>query len=216
MTYISIRQVIDNLLADNSMKKLSLERAVNYAVEFIRVVGMPQTFVDKVERIKVYNHRAQLPCDFIEATAVRHYKGPAYTYATGSFGPQGFLTYKIQGNVIFTSDENPEIEIAYRALNLDEDGFPLIIDNGTFARALELYIQKRWFTILFNNGEIDYRVLQNIQQEYGFAVKTAQSDLVRPSVDQMESITRMWNSLIQKNNKHLDSFNRLNRPDLIK
>ena len=97
-----------------------------------------------------------------------------------------------------------------------EDGFPLIIDNGTFARALELYIQKRWFTILFNNGEIDYRVLQNIQQEYGFAVKTAQSDLVRPSVDQMESITRMWNSLIQKNNKHLDSFNRLNRPDLIK
>ena len=216
MTYISIRQVIDNLLADNSMKKLSLERAVNYAVEFIRVVGMPQTFIDKVERIKVYNHRAQLPCDFIEATTVRHYKGPAYTYATGSFGPQGFLTYKIQGNVIFTSDENPEIEIAYRALNLDEDGFPLIIDNGTFARALELYIQKRWFTILFNNGEIDYRVLQNIQQEYGFAVKTAQSDLVRPSVDQMESITRMWNSLIQKNNKHLDSFNRLNRPDLIK
>ena len=34
------------------------------------------------------------------------------------------LTYKIQGNCIFTSIENGNIEIAYEAINVDKDGYP--------------------------------------------------------------------------------------------
>ena len=92
----------------------------------------------------------------------------------------------------------------------------MIPDNGTFPRALELYIQKRYFTILFNSSKLPLNVLQNVQQEYAFYVGQAQSDLVRPSLDEMESIKNMWTTLIQKNYKHADGFKTLNTPEVLK
>ena len=221
MNYISIAQILDDLLADDMMRGLSLERAVNYAVEFIRVVGMPSIFDSKVERVSINNYRGELPCDFYEVIQVRNLKGLAYISAEGSFsnmnnpGEYTALTYNIKGNIIFTSTKNEDIEVAYRAIKVDDNGFPLIPDNGVFARALELYIQKRYFTILFNSSKIPMNVLQNVQQEYAFYVGQAQSDLVRPNLDQMESIKNMWNTLIPKMYKHIVGFKNINAPEVL-
>jgi hypothetical protein len=218
MEYISIRQILDDLLADDMLKGLSLERAVNYAVEFIKVVGMPPIFESKVATIPIKDYRGELPCDFYEIIQVRKPKGFAYLSAEGSFlegGKQNLSTYHIKGRIIFTSTKDDDVEIAYRAIKVDDDGFPLIPDNGTFARALELYIQKRYFTIQFNNSKIPLNVLQNTQQEYAFYVGQAQSDLIRPNIDQMESIKNMWNTLIPKIHKHADSFKTVNSPEIL-
>jgi len=206
---------MDDLLADDMMKGLSLERGINYAVEFIKVIGMPLIFDDKKETIHIENYRGELPCDFYEMRQVKDSKGGAYIYATGTFDPKLPRTYKIQGNVIITSTKCGDLDIAYTAFLVDREGFPLIVDNGTFPRALELYIQKRWFTTLFNSGKIAQNVLQNIQQEYAFAVGQARTDLIRPSVDQMESIKNMWNTLIPKHYKHTDTFETLNAPEVL-
>lgn len=218
MNYISIRQILDDLLADDMMRGLSLERAVNYAVEFIRVVGMPPIFDSKVVTVPIEHHRGELPCDFYKVVQVRAPKGFAYISAEGNFhdhSNQNIPTYTIKGNVIFTSTEKGEVEVSYTAIKVDEDGFPLIPDNGTFARALELYIQKRYFTILFNSSKIPLNVLQNTQQEYAFYVGQAQSDLIRPNIDEMESIKNMWNTLIPKIHKHADGFNTVNSPEFL-
>lgn len=215
MSYISIRQILDDLLADNMMKELTLERAVNYAVEFIKVIGMPAVFENKTAKIEISQYRGVLPCDFYEMVQVREVGGPTLVYSLGSFNDKNHLSYKIQGNIIFTSC-NKDIEIAYQAIKVDQEGFPLIIDNGTFARALELYIQKRWFTILFNSGKINQAILQNIQQEYAFYVGQAQSDLVRPTLDQMESLKNSWCTLIEKTRHHSDGFNNLSNPEIRK
>lgn len=55
-----------------------------------------------------------------------------------------------------------EIEIAYRAIAVDEDGYPLIPDRSPFTRALELYIKKQCFTILFDLGKINQAVYSNV------------------------------------------------------
>lgn len=213
MEYISIRQVLDDLLADDIMKELTLERAINYAIEFIKIVGMPNIFEEKTASIKINQQRGLLPCDFYEMIQVRNHKGPALIYSSGSFNDKNDSTYKIQGNIIFTSN-NDDIEIAYKAIKVDDEGFPLIIDNGTFVRALELYIQKKWFTSLFNSGKIAQNVLQNIQQEYAWAVGAASSDLVRPSIDQMEALKNSWCTLLEKTRHHADSFNNLSNPEI--
>lgn len=216
MTYISIRQILDDLLDDPLMKELSLERAVNYAVEFIKIVGMPSVFINKEVTLDIKNYRAQLPCDFYEMVQVCGKDGIAYTYASDSFGVNVPYTYKIQGSFIYTSKETDSINVAYRAFKQDEDGFPLIVDNGTFPRALELYIQKRWFTRLFNSGKVAPAVLQNVQQEYAFTVGQAQSDLIRPTIDQMQSITNMWTSLLPRVKAHHNTFTNLTTPELLK
>lgn len=215
MNYISIRQILDDLLADNMMRELTLERAVNYAVEFIKVIGMPAIFEEKTAHIKIERQRGVLPCDFYEMTQVREHHGHTLVYSLGTFNDRNCLTYKIKGNIIFTSD-NHDLDISYTAIKVDDEGFPLIIDNGSFARALELYIQKRWFTILFNSGKINQAVLQNTQQEYAFYVGQAQSDLVRPTLDQMEAFKNSWCTLLEKTRHHADRFNNLSNPEIRK
>lgn len=217
--YISIRQVLDNLLDNPLMQDLSLERAVNYAVRFIQKIGMPSVFLEKTEKIKIEDYRGRLPCDFYEMIQVRavgyNCDGilhEVFRYSTDSFHmspdktKDASLTYKLQGSCIFTSTKEGTIEIAYRAFNTDNEGFPLIPENGSFEEALELFIKVKHFTIQFELGKIQQQVLQHVEQQYAWAVGQAQSDLVRPSIDQLQSFTNSWNTLIQRTTEHNSGF----------
>lgn len=116
---------------------------------------MPTIFIEKTTELKIENYRAMLPCDFHEIIQVRtnlekcgHYISGVFRYSTDNFhmsdktheSPD--LTYKIQGRVIYTSIKEGTIEIAYRAIAVDDEGYPLIPDKSSFSRALELYIKK--------------------------------------------------------------------------
>lgn len=224
--YISIRQVLDNLMDSSLMQDLSLERAVNYAVRFIQKVGMPSIFLEKTEEIKIEDYRGKLPCDFYEIIQVRtvgpngNYK--VFRYSTDSFhmSPNKTadydLTYKLQGSCIFTSMKEGTIEIAYRAFSVDEEGFPLIPENGSFEEALELFIKVKHFTVQFELGKISQQVLQHAEQQYAWAVGQAQSDLVRPSIDQLQAFTNSWNTLLQRTTEHSYGFKNNGTPERIK
>lgn len=217
--YISIRTILDSLLHHPLLQDLTLERAVAYTVDFIRIIGMPTIFQEKTQEVEIENYRGSLPCDFHEMIQVRtnfekcgHYVGGVFRYSTDNFHmsdkihESSDLTYKIQGRVIYTSIKEGTIEIAYRAIAVDDEGYPLVPDKSSFSRALELYIKKQYFTILFDLGKISQAVLANTQQEYAWAVGQAQSDLIRPSLDQLESFTNSWNTLIQRTNSHSNGF----------
>lgn len=210
--YISIRQVIDDVLVHPLLQDLSLERAVNYAVDFMRIVGCPKIFHEKVEKIQIEDYRGPLPCDYINVIQVKDKEGYCFRYSTDSFHHSYIeqepydLTYKIQGMMIYTSIRKGEIEMAYRAIMVDDEGYPLIPDDSSFTNALQLYIKKKHFTILFDLGKISHQVLANTQQEYCWAVGQAQSSLTIPSVDQMQSIVNLWTTLVPRMNSHREGF----------
>lgn len=214
--YINIRQTLDDLLHHPLLQDLSFERAVNYSVDFIRIVGCPKIFNEKTAKLEVKDYRAPLPCDFHRMIQVRTCtcgRTSAFRYSTDSFHMSEDkhcnlpdLTYKIQGQVIFTSMKEGEIEIAYEAISVDEEGYPLIPDSSSFVRALELYIKKEHFTILFDTGKITPQVYNNTCQQYAWAVGQAQNELVRPSIDQMQSIANSWNTLIPRVTSHNSGF----------
>lgn len=194
---------MDRITRHPLMQDIPFETVIDYAVDFIRIVGTPPSFLEKTEVLKVDRYRAELPCDFYEMIQVRETKsGIAFRYASDSFHmsnnrPKVTLpTYKIQNNVIFTSIENGEIEIAYRAMAIDDEGYPLIPDNSSFSRALVAYIKKEWFTVLFDQGKVTDKAMAKADQDYAWAVGQAQTDLIRPSIDQMEMISNMWNKLL--------------------
>lgn len=116
------------------------------------------------------------------------------------------MTYKIQGNVIFTSIREGTIEIAYNAFMVDSEGYPMIPDNSSFITALELYIKKKHFTILFDLGKLNQSVYNQVCQDYAWAVGQAQSDLVRPTIDQMQTLTNSLNTLIPRVAEHSSGF----------
>ena len=176
--YISLKVIMDNILDHPMLKDVSFERAINYTQSFMRIVGCPRIFEEKVALIDIKDWRGILPCDFNDIIQVRTHSNcdqknyKVFRYATDNFHMSNNkqdsfdLTYKIQGNVIFTSMKEGTIEIAYNAFAVDSEGYPLIPDNSTFIRALELYIKKQCFTVLFDLGKINQAVYQNVCQEY--------------------------------------------------
>jgi len=115
-------------------------------------------------------------------------------------------TYKIQGTVIFTSTKDIDLEIAYRAFAVDEEGYPLLPDNTSFLRGLESYIKLQWFTILFDMGNLPIATLQNAQADYAWAVGDAQSEFSRLTLDQAETLFNSFKSLLPRSNEHWKGF----------
>lgn len=216
--YISIKEILDNLLDHPLLKDISFERAVNYTVHFLRIVGCPRIFEEKTTLVEIENYRGTLPCDLNDIIQVRTYHNcdrknyRVFRYSTDNFHlsknkQDSFdLTYKTQGNVIFTSIKEGIIEIAYNAFAVDQDGYPLIPDNSSFINALELYIKKKHFTILFDTNKISPQVYNQVCQDYAWAVGQAQSDLIRPTIDQMQSLTNSLNTLIPRVTEHSTGF----------
>ena len=207
--YTNIKTVLDKVLRHPLMQELSLETAVDYTIDFMRIVGMPKMFTEKVEKIHIEKYKASLPSDYYQTIQVRLENGPALTYSTDSFhmnNKGNISSYKIQGGIIYTSIEECDLEFSYLAIMTDCAGYPLIPDNSSFTRALELYIKKQWFTILFDLGKINQNVLNNTQQEYAWAVGDCQSEFNRMTIDQMEAFSNSWRTMIMRTHQHSSGF----------
>lgn len=200
---ISIKQIMDDILDHPMLQELSFERAINYAVEFIRLVGMPTAFENKVELLQVEEYATVIPDDCYQIVSIKK-EGSDITlnYSTSVYGNSKTNTaipsYTIRGNQIHTSFKEGTLEISYMALPVDNFGYPTIPNIASYIRALELYIKKKWFTILFDLGKLNVSIYNNVKQEYAFAVGQAQNELTMPTLDEVEAFTNMWTSLLPR------------------
>ena len=268
--FIRIEQVAEDLAEHPLLRDIPIDRIINYAQEFIKIVGAPKLFYDKVARVKIEHFRGVLPCDFVREIQVRgadnheeyvstmnsfhmdhksweepvkprreehrHMPPPPphhsdehepkhnpYVMLSSKCCPEdradlrfNLPTYKIQGNVIITSREHCDVEIAYLGIPVDENGWPMFPDNGTFVAALEAYIKKQRFQILFDTGQINANVYNATMQDYAWRVGQAQSDLVIPTLDEMETITNLWHNLIPNMTAHRNGFATLHNKELLR
>jgi hypothetical protein len=214
--YTNIRLILDKILRHPLMQDLSLESAVDYTVDFMRIVGVPNMFMEKTEILEIEKYRAMLPDDYYQMIQVRKVKGGTFRYSTDTFHMSeseepndrniSDFTYKIQGNIIYTSMEDGEIEISYQSIATDEEGYPLLPDNSSFTRALRLYIKKEHFTTLFDMGKIQATVLNQALQDYAWAVGDCQTEFNRLSLDKAESFYNSWRTLIMRDTEHRTGF----------
>ena len=235
--YINIKEILSRLLRHPMLSNLTLEAVVQYTIDFIGMFGLPDMYEDKEEIIPIENFRGVLPCDLISINQVMDTcSGICLRSMTDTFMPTnkqrgkrsiGYtvygdeLTYKTHNRIIFTSFEHGKVKINYKAIPVDEDGFPLIIDNSPYLLALESYIKVQVFTILYDTGKFGYnknsnQVLQNAQQEYAWRAGKLQSEFSIPSTDEMESICRMWNTMIQRTTDHDRGFKYLGDREYIR
>lgn len=228
VSYVNIRVVLDRLLRHPLLTDLNLETAIQYTLDFISAMGLPNVYVDKIETIDIKEYRGELPCDLISINQVRlHKNGIALRAMTDNFNAypthdhnrdcsRGEPSFKTQGRVIFTSIREGKIDISYKAIMLDNEGLPLIPDNSIFLKALELYIKKEWFTILFDMGKISPAVLNNTQQSYAFVAGQCNNEFLIPSVSEMEAITNSWNQLIPRTNEFRYGFKNLGSKEYLR
>lgn len=227
--YISIKNILDRILRHPLLQDLTLEQVVQHTLDFIGVFGLPKLYQDKEEVIHIEEFRGILPCDLISINQVKECKsGVCMRSMTDNFMPQehydknvGYkvpqeLTFKTQGQIIYTSFKTGDILVSYKSIPIDKDGYPLLIDNSVFMKALELYIKREAFTVLFDMGKIQAGVLQNTQQQYAWLAGQLQSEFTIPSISEMESIKRSWCTLIQRVTSFNDGFRNNGNQEYIK
>lgn len=220
--YVNIREILSRLLRHPLLTDLNLETAIQYTVDFFGVMGLPPTYVDALEEVEIEDYRGMLPCNLVSINQVRWKKnGICMRSMTDNFNghseeDNGEPTFKTQGRMIYTSFKEGTVEVSYKAMPIDSEGYPLLPDEPTFLRALELYIKKQWFTILFDMGKISPAVLQNTQQEYAFYCGQCNNTWLIPSVSEMESITNMINQIIPRTNEFKKGFKSLGDKEYIR
>ena len=227
--YINIREALSRVLRHPLLQDVTLEQAVQYTIDFIGIFGMPKLYQDKEEVLHIEDFRAKLPCDLISINQIKECKtGVCLRSMTDNFMPRehydrsaGYkipqeLSFKTQGQVLYVSFKTGDVSVSYKAIPVDKDGFPLLIDNPVFLKALEAYIKREVFTILFDMGKIAPAVLQNTQQSYAWLAGQLQSELTIPSISEMESIKNSWCTLLQRTTEFREGFKNNGSQEYIK
>lgn len=217
--YINIREALSRILRHPLLQDMTLEQAVQYTIDFIGIFGLPKLYQDREEVLHIEDFRAKLPCDLISINQIKECKtGVCLRSMTDNFMPRehydrsaGYripqeLSFKTQGQVLYVSFKTGDVSVSYKAIPVDKDGFPLLIDNPVFLKALEAYIKREAFTILFDMGKISPVVLQNTQQQYAWLAGQLQSEFTIPSISEMESIKRSWCTLLQRTSEFNNGF----------
>lgn len=217
--YINIREALSRILRHPLLQDMTLEQAVQYTIDFIGIFGLPKLYQDKEEVLHIEDFRAKLPCDLISINQIKECKtGICLRSMTDNFMPRehydrsaGYripqeLSFKTQGQVLYVSFKTGDVSVSYKAIPVDKEGFPLLINNPVFLKALEAYIKREAFTILFDMGKIAPVVLQNTQQQYAWLAGQLQSEFTIPSISEMESIKRSWCTLLQRTSEFNNGF----------
>ena len=216
--YISIKELLSRVLRHPLLQEFTLEQAVQYTLDFIGIFGMPSLYKDKEEVIPICDFRGKLPCDLIEIEMVKDMKTDyPLRSMTGIFNPGGKYyhhlnhepQFKTQGRVIITSFPKGAVRVAYKAIAVDDEGLPMLVDNPLFLKALELYVRCQMFGILFDLGKITQQVLNHTEQEYSWAAGQLEEEFKIPSMSEMESITNMLNQMIVRKDEFSKKFEAL-------
>jgi hypothetical protein len=224
----NIQTILDRLYRNPLLSEVSLEAVVDFYIDFIRIVGAPNTFDERTYDGDIRDHRCKLPCDFSseiqvlvkkkshqEYTACLHTTDTFKDNSTSGLCPGHDYTYIINNSFIFTSMKNGDLKMSYRAIATDETGLPLLPADRIFLEAFEWYIKVKYYMMLWENGRVPDKVLEMARQEYGWAVGRLQNSAHELSLAKMESFINSLVTLVPKNNQFQNRFRDLgNKVDL--
>jgi hypothetical protein len=149
---VSIKMVADRLMRNPLMKDLNYEFIVDNAIQILRILEAPSIFVNRREVLNVVNYRALKPIDMISVEgAARTDSGSVVPLQTSEDISQEFFggggntpsrsdnTYSLNSKYVNLNFETGTVEIIYKAIATDDECYPLILDNETLLRCVELY-----------------------------------------------------------------------------
>jgi len=226
--YVSIKEIIDNLMRYPAMRDLDYESGIAWTVWVMGIVGSYDLYKDETDVVEIQSNRGTLPKGIIRVEQCRKITGstdaPKYESmftATDPFitkynkYPQEYTqqvqrqTYKIQGDYIFTAFSEGLIEIAYKTLYTDDDGIIMIPTNSSLSKAIEAYIKQEHFRGLFEIDKINRAVFDEAQKEYTWYIAQAQNSVMNVSLDERQSISNAAHKLIWNEDFHENGFKNL-------
>lgn len=218
LNYVNIRELLSRVLRHPLLQDFTLEQAIQYTLDFIDTFGFPDLYESKEAKVEIKDYKGNLPCDLVSIDMVKDCStNIPLRSMTAAFNPGDKYynhlkqepQFKVQNRVIITSFPEGIVRIAYKAIPVDEEGLPLLIDNTKYKKALELYVKCQMFGILFDLNKVSSQVLQHAEQEYAWAAGQLQAEFKIPSVSETETITNMLHQIIVRQSEFGNRFERM-------
>lgn len=96
--------------------------------------------------------------------------------------------------------------MSYKAIPVDEDGYPMIPDNPVFQRALRMFIEKEHARILYLNDKLDGNKFSKIEQDYWWAVGQWETDSRKLNLSKAEALFNSFRTLIVRDTEFNNRF----------
>jgi hypothetical protein len=99
---------------------------------------------------------------------------------------------------------------------VDDDGFPMLVDNETYISALKAFIKFHVFDIKHDLGKIPGDVYMEAKRNYAALAAQLKSEFNLPSVNEMESISRYLTTSIKGIREFSSGFDNLGDREFLK
>jgi len=235
--YVSVKEVVDGLMQYPSMRDLSYESAVRWAVDVMGLVGSYDLYKDDRQTVIISNHRGKLPNGIIRIEQCRRVSGggslgnlqySSMTYATDTFHPSynkypesytkntQMDTWKNQGDWVYTSFEKGLLEVAFKTLYTDDDGIIMLPTNTSLYKAILAYIKQEHFRGLYEIDKLSKSVFEESKAEYMWYIAQAQNSVMNVSLDERQSISNAAHRLMWNEDFQQDGFRNLGDKEYLR
>jgi len=227
--YISTYPIIDRALATMQTEDIPFSDIIRSISDVLSYLIGYETSERVSAIITIKNHRGFLPKDIYLVDGIKNTKSNTPLYEVSDIYHSttenavktnrydtDVDTFSFNGNYIFTSFKDGEIEIVYKRMFLDEKGFPLIPNDISFINAVKYHIM---FTIaegLYMVEKISERKLNYLDTQRSWYIGQVESKIKIPSHSKMESIANNLSRLIQDNYSYEKGFSTLNKAQRFK
>lgn len=222
--YVDVAYVIERVYRDYGFDlEVKYDEVVEWIWDVMALIGAPQPLIDRVtdgtdtmpDPIEVVNYRGELPTDLYSVYLARDYDTKMPMVCKGSsflkdmnqlYQRESQYSYNLNNNYIFTSFEEGQVELHYKAFPTNSLGMPMVPDDIKFIMAVQGYIAERIGFRLYMQDHITRDKYEKLQQDRSWYIGAAGTKAQIPSIDEMESIKNRFLRLRTHVDLHDTSF----------
>ena len=200
---VSVKRVVANVIRnlDISDGSKNFYNFVEWAFDAERKIGSYKTFIKKKATINVVNKQASMPNDFLSLIDVKK-SGDASnsTYLSQSSATfpsdvdKSNSFYLTEDTINLSNSDTSSLDIAYYAVDTDDEGFPTIADGHE--DAVSAYLMFKYKSRDYYNGKLARNIYVDLQSNWQRLCAQARGNDNMPTPIEMKKAASIWNTLI--------------------
>jgi len=217
--YTTIKTIMENINRDVEYdSELNIYDVAEWAWKAMDLIGAKVSLSQEETIIDIEDYRGVLPDDYKSIISVRGKNNINMITSSDDFmktnnsnalGSMAVGTYKIDHKTIFVDLKDGELQIAYNAIRLGDDGFPLIPDETRYTDAVASYIIYKMDYRRYRIGLISRTIYEESKVRWFYQCKSAFNKMVTPNVDKAEQMRKQMSKMIDNRQAHNSGFRTL-------
>ena len=200
---VSVKRVVANVIRNLDIQDASKNfyTFVEWAFEAERKIGSYKTFIKKKATINVVNKQASMPNDFLSLIDVKK-SGDASnsTYLSQSSATfpsdvdKSNSFYLTEDTINLSNSDTSSLDIAYYAVDTDDEGFPTIADGHE--DAVSAYLMFKYKSRDYYNGKLARNIYVDLQSNWQRLCAQCRGNDNMPTPIEMKKAASIWNTLV--------------------